>query len=218
MPPPGGGRRHRSRGRSSLAVAWVAALVGVRSAWLIGFAGPCGPGATRTRTPMPGRTAAAAAPAPSAAAVQAGDRPIRKWGQLSDGDLRRTGGGAQQLGEFLHELAQLAPCRYAVNGLSILEARADMRGGRAEVEATKTKSGKTVLTLASKDGGFRLRLDADAISSVALEDPDETGLGVVHLLDDRGRKHLTAVMLGDDALAHFEVLRGRWTRTVLLKA
>eukprot|EP00444_Apocalathium_aciculiferum_P043233 CAMPEP_0183536192 /NCGR_PEP_ID=MMETSP0371-20130417/28072_1 /TAXON_ID=268820 /ORGANISM="Peridinium aciculiferum, Strain PAER-2" /LENGTH=210 /DNA_ID=CAMNT_0025736763 /DNA_START=83 /DNA_END=712 /DNA_ORIENTATION=+ len=141
---------------------------------------------------------------------EAGSHPINKWGGLSNVDRRVSGGGAKQLGEFLFELAQLAPCRFVVNGLSIMESTADMRAGRAVVDISTKPNGRSVLAFASKDGKFNLKLDADAIVEVVLEESEQTGRGIVHLLDDKRRKHLTAVMEGEDGQVHFEILRGRW--------
>eukprot|EP00931_Biecheleriopsis_adriatica_P008592 TRINITY_DN109747_c0_g1_i1.p1 TRINITY_DN109747_c0_g1~~TRINITY_DN109747_c0_g1_i1.p1 ORF type:complete len:219 (-),score=29.69 TRINITY_DN109747_c0_g1_i1:122-778(-) len=148
---------------------------------------------------------------------KAGSSPLDKWGGLSNADCRRIGGGAEQLGQFLYELAQLAPVRYFVNGLSMIETTVDMRAGRAEVSVTTTPQGKTVLALSAKDSSFKIKLDADAITEVVLEDEEETGRCAAHVVDAKGRKHLSALMQGADSFGHYQVLRGRWSTSVKLK-
>ncbi len=69
----------------------------------------------------------------------------------------------------------------------------------------------------SLDGNFQLKLDAEAISSIELEDSDTTAPGLMRFLDAAGRRHLTLVMLGDDVDARFQIMLGRWTSRVLLK-
>lgn len=198
-------------------MAVVIVLKAMCLSWVLGSVGHHGLIARRRLPFISLRAAGAVNPMPSYTHAP-GSHPINKWGGLSNTDRRKVGGGADQLGEFLFELAQLAPCRYIVNGLSIMEAKADMRAGRAEVSTSKTPSGKTMLTFASRDGSFKIKLDGDACTEVVLEDSEETGLGIAHVLDAKGRKHLTAVMLGEDAIVHFDILKGRWSSFVKLKA
>ncbi|CAJ1417156.1 unnamed protein product [Effrenium voratum] len=150
------------------------------------------------------------------AALHASSR-MRAWGQLTMEQRRQVNGGPQHLGEFLFEVAQLTPCRYVVNGLSILETTADLRGGRAQLAIDEAK-GRQVLTLRSLDGAFAVRLDASAISGIELEDFERTGRAEIRLVDSQGRRHLSILMLGEEVEARFQIMQGRWTSRVQLKA
>ena len=152
-------------------------------------------------------------PSPNAAA-----RVVRRaWGGLTPQERRTPGGGAKHLAEFLFEVAQLTPCRYVVNGLAILETTADLRAGRADISITTSPKGRTVLLLKSPDGNFQVKLDADSIVAIELEDSETTAPGLFRLVDAQGRKHLTVLMLGDDVDARFQIMLGRWTSRVRLK-
>ena len=114
-------------------------------------------------------------------------------------------------------MAQLTPCRYLLNGLAIIETNSDMRGGRAMVSIGQSPKGRAILSLRSQDGAFHLKLDADAIATIKLEESEDSGTHCIRLLDAQGRRHLSVVMLGDDAAARFQIMLGRWTSCVELR-
>ena len=144
-------------------------------------------------------------------------RVARAWGSLTPEQRRTPGGGATHLAEFLFETAQLTPCRYIVNGLAILETTADLRAGRADININTSPNGRTVLQLKARDGSFQVKLDADAIVAIELEDSDTVAPGLFRFVDAQGRRHLTVLMLGDDVDARFQIMLGRWTSRVRLK-
>mmetsp|Transcript_58085 Transcript_58085/g.136129 ORF Transcript_58085/g.136129 Transcript_58085/m.136129 type:complete len:182 (-) Transcript_58085:233-778(-) len=153
---------------------------------------------------------------PRAATRVARQAAGRVWGGLTPEDRRKRGGGVEHLGEFLYELSQLTPCRYIVNGLAILESTSDMRAGRALLSITSSPKGRSVLVLRSQDSSFQLKLDADSITRIKLEE-SETGVNAIRFVDDSGRRHLSVVMLGDDAEARFQIMMGRWSSNVNLR-
>jgi len=69
----------------------------------------------------------------------------------------------------------------------------------------------------SLDGSFQLKLDADAISTIELQDTEDTAPGLMRFVDAQGRRHLTLLMLGEDVDARFQIMLGRWTSKVMLK-
>ncbi|CAE7730235.1 Cacna1h [Symbiodinium sp. CCMP2592] len=152
--------------------------------------------------------------ASSGLAMKASDR---SWGRLSPEERRKPGGGVEHLGEFLYEMAQLTPCRYLLNGLAIIETNSDMRGGRAIISIGQSPKGRAILSLRSQDGAFHLKLDADAIATIKLEESEDSDTHCIRLLDAQGRRHLSVVMLGDDAPARFQIMLGRWTSSVALR-
>ena len=144
-------------------------------------------------------------------------RVARAWGRLAPEDRRKPGGGAEHLGEFLYEMVQLTPCRYSINGLAIMEATSDMRAGRSIISLGQSPKGKTILSMRSQDGSFQLKLDADALAVIELEEREQGAAHFIRFLDGQGRRHLSAVMLGDDAEARFQIMLGRWTSRVSLQ-
>ncbi|CAK0794292.1 unnamed protein product [Prorocentrum cordatum] len=116
---------------------------------------------------------------------------------------------------LLLEAAQLAPCRYIVIGPTILEASADLRGGRAELKVTPRPAGPLV-TLASPDKSFEVHLQAALASEATLGVSEKTGRGTLRFLGKDKRPMLTVVFMGDDADSHFDVLFGRWGSCVQL--
>ena len=196
--------------KSSLASAMGSAIIPARAVLCIMLALVCSTSWTSTFAGTAGRH-----PRNTGSLVRrAADR---SWGKLTPEDRRKPAGGAEYLGEFLYEMAQLTPCRYFVNGLAIMEANADLRGGRAVISIGHSPKGKPVLVLRAQDGTFQLKLDAEAIVAIELEEAEQTGAHIIRFLDSQRRRHLSAVMLGDDAEARFQIMMGRWTSRVDLR-